>query len=221
MANKTNIITNKTIEHFADIAPIKSLNITPWWNIKGEGRHYAIESFNVGTFAHLCTISMKGFLGIDKAESLTCVPYAKDLPILYIEYEKHFANETLNIDFYDTLMEPIPTTKMEQVKNAFAHLPVYEMEPHWFDSLKLAPSDAKKGKKMTKEFAAYADRVIDTYAHCMPTRTFCDEKLKAEKVSGLMEGLITKGSPTMDFFKKCLGDKDAAKFLREAVFGMR
>lgn len=209
------------LDNFADIAPLKSLNITPWWHVSSNNRRYSIEAYDLGTFAHICTITMKSFLSFHRAESVTCVPYAKDFPILYIEYERHFNEETLNVDFFDTLLEPIDLYPLTDIKRSAARLPEYVMQSHWFDSLRLEPSDAKKGKHITNQLVDYVQRVIRTYSAMFPLRTICDEKAKQARNEDLVNGLVVKGSPTVNFFKQSLGNKDVEKFLRSAVFGLK
>ena len=187
--------------------------------LKASGMKFDIRSYKAEGLGHVSVMSAKGFFGLMKMNTLIVNPYDVDLPLY--SYDRIFAmgNDVLIVELYDTIADP-DSFGMRDVKESYADLTERDPGEHWYDSIKLPVSISKKGKKLNtprmneltiEHFKAYL-------SEAKPTDM---TSLKQEKVSLYVEGLISKGGPSTDAFKKAIGEERTAELFRNILFGTK
>ena len=187
--------------------------------LKASGMKFNIKSYKAEGLGHVSVMSAKGFFGLMKMDTLIVNPYDVDLPLY--SYDRIFAmgNDVLIVELYDTIADP-DSFGMRDVKESYTDLTERDPGEHWYDSIKLPVSISKKGKKLntprmneltTEHFKAYLDQAKPTDM----------KSLKMEKASLYVEGLISKGGPSTDAFKKAIGEERTAELFRNILFGTK
>ncbi len=106
------------------------------------------------------------------------------------------------------------------MKEKYQSLPDHDLGEHWYDSMKLAVSLSKKGKKEHSDsFDTCAMDYLEAFLSEAAEAEYCDPAGKKEKASVYVEGLLTHGGPSTDVFKKGLGEEKTAQLFRNILFG--
>ncbi len=185
--------------------------------LKASGMKFDIKSYKAEGLGHVSVMTAKGFFGLMKMDTLIVNPCELDLPLY--SYDRIFAmgNDVLIVELYDTLTNP-DAFVMPDVKKWYTDLVERDPGEHWYDSIKLPVSISKKGKKLntprmnelaTEHFMAYLGAVAPTD----------NVEVKRDKASFYVEGLISKGGPSTDAFKKAIGEEKTAELFRKVLFG--
>ena len=186
--------------------------------LRASGMKFNIRAYHAEGLGHVSVMSAKGFFGLMKMDTLIVNPTEVDLPLY--SYDRIFAmgNDTLIVELYDTLSRG--GFSMEDVKAKYTSLTERDPGEHWYDSIKLDESISKKGKKAdtpalsrltTEHLVAYLDAARPTDA----------PNVKREKARVYVEGLLSKGGPSTDAFKKAIGDERTADLFRNILFGTK
>jgi hypothetical protein len=121
---------------------------------------------------------------------------------------------------YDTSLEKADLNRVEDVKTKYHHLPDHDLGSHWYDSIKLAVSLSKKGKKAhTPDFDQCAMEYLEAFLADAAEADYCEPAGKKAKASVYVDGLLANGGPSTDVFKKGLGPEKTAELFRNVLFG--
>jgi hypothetical protein len=162
-----------------------------------------------------------GFFGLMKMDTLIINPTEIDLPLY--SYDRIFAmgNDTLIVELYDTLVYPYDAASLANAKNDYADLPERDPGIHWYDSIKLPESISKKGKKAhTPRMDQLTLAHFDAYLNS-PAAAVADKAAKEAKASYYVDGLLERGGPSTNVFKKALGEETTAKLFKTILFGTK
>jgi len=210
---------NQILELINDKYGIEELPAGNMGTLKASGMTFSIKAYNAKGLGHVSVMSAKGFFGLMKMDTLIVNPYEADLPLY--SYDRIYAagNDTLIVELYDTLLGEYAEDALQQVKAEYPDLAERDPGVHWYDSIKLPSSISKKGKKKQQErFDELALRHFKAYvnAEAVPVS---DLAAKQEKASYYVNGLLEKGGPSTDVFKKALGEEKTAKLFKTVLFG--
>ena len=191
--------------------------------MKVNGMDFSISAFKAEGLGHLSVMRAKGFFGLMQMDTLIINPTEIDLPLY--SYDRIFAmgNDTLIVELYDTLLGEYSEEGMNEVKVSEKYSLLAERDPgeHWYDSIKLSSSISKKGKKKQLELMnSLTDQHFIAYLGSS-NAPVTDRAAKLEKASVYVNGLIEKGGPSTDVFKKAIGEELTRKLFEEILFGIR
>ena len=207
-------MTNRLLDSIGKKYPLTEKNGIS--SLKVSGMRFDIVSYDALGLGHVSVMRAKGFFGLMRMDTLIVNPSDVDLPLY--SYDRIFAmgNDTLIVELYDTLSGERFT--MKDVKSEYGDLTQRDPGEHWYDSIKLKESISKKGKKCdTPRLDELTVRHFEAYlSAAVPTE---NKELKREKASAYVEGLLSKGGPSTDAFKKALGDEKTAEIFRNMLFG--
>lgn len=190
--------------------------------MKVNGMKFSIRAYKAEGLGHVSVMRAKGFFGLMKMDTLIINPTDIDLPLY--SYDRIFAmgNDTLIVELYKTMLGEYSEEGMTQVKEREKYSAIPERDPgeHWYDSIKLQSSISKKGKKaQTKELDGLT---LDHFAAYLKSS---DAKgnmaAKQEKASVYVNGLIEKGGPSTDVFKKAIGEAKTRQLFETILFGTK
>lgn len=188
--------------------------------MKVSGMSFDIKAYTAKGLGHVSVMRAKGFFGLMKMDTLIINPTEKDLPLY--SYDRIFAmgNDTLIVELYDTNCEKLVESGLEAAKSAYASLPERDPGEHWYDSIKLGSSISKKGKKKQ---SAELDRLtlehFEAYMNA-PVSDSPDVEIKQTKAAYYVNGLLEKGGPSTDVFKKGIGEDATAELFKKVLFGI-
>ena len=186
--------------------------------LKASGMKFNIRAYHAEGLGHVSVMTAKGFFGLMKMDTLIVNPDEVDLPLY--SYDRIFAmdNDTLIVELYHTLSRD--GFSMEDVKARYTTLTERDPGEHWYDSIKLPESISKEGKKAdTPALSRLATEHLVAYLDA--ARPTDNPEIKKEKASLYVEGLLSKGGPSTDAFKKAIGDERTADLFRNVLFGTK
>lgn len=145
-------------------------------------------------------------------------PLTVDAPLYSFDYIHAMGQDTLLLELYDTQLGAFDSTPWEKVLESGQSLPDNPLEPRWYDSLKLSPTLCKKGKKLRSPMESLAADWTQVYVEELKKAPACHKESKRQKVQEYVNGLITKGGPSVNQFKKLVGDDVTQRLFAHYLF---
>ncbi len=188
-------------------------------SLKANGMKFKIRSFSAKNLGHISIMRAKGFFGLMKMDTLMIVPKEKDLPLYSYDRIYAMGNDTLIVELYNTLTEPLDLSSLNKVKEKFGFLSERDPGKHWYDNIKLKESISKKGKKaQEKDFDTLTMEHLEAYLNASE-KNVEDINKKQELSAFYVDGLLLQGGPSTDVFKKSLGVEKTTKLFKNVLFG--
>ena len=201
---------------------LNAITTGEYGKMKVNGMNFDIWAFHAEGLGHVSAMTASGFLGAMKMDTLIINPTDVDLPLCSYDRVHAMGNDTLIYELYDTNLGSPILSALDVVKEQAKDLPDHDLGEHWYDSIKLPQSFAKKGKKAHREaFDKSAMDYLNAYLQLAETAEGCDPVRKMEKASVYVEGLLENGGPSTDVFRKGLGEEKTADLFRRILFGTR
>ena len=212
-------MTNKILDILKTRFTLTPIDAGDMATLKASGMTFKVEAYFAEGLGHVSVMRAKGFFGLMKMDTLIINPTELDLPLYSYDRILAMGNDTLIVELYDTLVGNYSENGMKAVKEEFASLPERDPGEHWYDSIKLPSSISKKGKKITSELDKMTLEHFKSYLSSsdIPVE---DTESKKEKAAVYVNGLLEKGGPSTDVFKKQLGIEKTTKLFREILFGI-
>lgn len=200
---------------------LTSVDVGEFAHLKANGMTFTVQAFHADGLGHVSVMRAKGFFGLMKMDTLIINPTEVDLPLY--SYDRIFAmgNDTLIVELYDTLLGAYDASALAAAKAEHTDLAERDPGEHWYDSIKLGESISKKGKKtQTPRLDQLTQAHFDAYlnSHAVPV---ADRAAKQAKASYYVSGLLARGGPSTDVFKKSLGEETTAKLFETVLFGTK
>lgn len=200
--------------------PLTQKDAGEFARLKAQGMHFSVQCYHAEGLGHMSVMRSSGFFGLMKMDTLILTPTEKDMPLLSYDRVHAMGNDTLIFELYDTLLGEAPLAATEKAKNEGKDLPEHDVGSHWYDTIKLPVSLAKKGKRSaTPDFDKLAENYIMGFLSDCGCAASCEVKPKLEKASVYVEGLLSHGGPSTNVFKKAMGEEKTAKLFRKVLFG--
>lgn len=213
-------MTDKILNIIKEKYLIEAIDAGEMSSLKANGMTFKVEAYKAAGLGHISVMRAKGFFGLMKMDTLIINPTELDLPLY--SYDRIFAmgNDTLIVELYDTMLGEYSDASLNAVKEKYTSLPKRDPGEHWYDSIKLASSISKKGKK--KETPDFDRMTIEHFEAYLSSScaSVSDSAAKKEKAAVYVNGLLEKGGPSTDVFKKSLGVEKTTKLFHEILFGI-
>ncbi len=214
-------MTDKFLEFLSAMYSLTEIDTGEWQGLRASGMKFDIRAYKAEGLGHISVMRASGFFGLMRMDTLIINPTKKDLPLYSYDRIYAMGNDTLITELYDTAVGDAEISALDKIKSSYADIVERDAGEHWYDSIKLAQSISKKGKKRDAE---RMDKLADEHFRAYITAE-CDEvtddiaRIKAEKTASYVDGLLQNGGPSTDVFKKKLGAERTAKLFREILFG--
>lgn len=199
-------------------APLKPVDMGDFARVDKNGLHFQLECWQAGDLGQLSRVKMTGMLGLMKMETLVFTPLTVDAPLYSFDYIHAMGQDTLLLELYDTQLGIFDGTPWTEVLKQGQNLPDNKLEPRWYDGLKLSPTLSKKGKKLKAPMEALAQGWTKVYMEELKKAPACEIAQKREKVGAYVQGLLTKGGPSVNQFKKLIGEEAAEELFSRYIF---
>ena len=186
--------------------------------IEGKGMVFHAESYEAEGAGALCLLHMEGTAGLMTMESAAFTPSRLDGPILSMDRICANGEETLLLELIDTVLSDRRFPALEEVKNRYADLPVFEPKRAWYSDLHLPGSAFYRGREIGKELDQLLREYSEAYFAALLRCPVCDPVEKSRKNAVLPEGLLSEGGPAADQFKAMLGEEKTAVFMKKYMF---
>lgn len=212
-------MTNKILDLIKAKYPLSPIDAGDMATLKASGMKFSVEAYKAEGLGHVSVMRAKGFFGLMKMDTLIINPTAIDLPLYSYDRILAMGNDTLIIELYDTIVGEYSDDALIGVKEKFASLPERDPGEHWYDSIKLPSSISKKGKKISAELDKMTLEHFEAYLASSSAPVESGES-KKDMAAVYVNGLLEKGGPSTDVFKKELGVEKTSKLFREILFGI-
>ena len=213
-------MTDKLLDIIKNEYSLREYSVGDFAEIKAGGMKFSVKSYRAQGLGHVSVMSATGFFGLMKMDTLMIVPTEKDLPLYSYDRIYVMGNDTLIVELYDTLINSSDFSALAEAKSHYAYLPERDPGEHWYDSIKLSESISKKGKRaQSAELDALLTKHFDAYLS-LSASSVSDVTKKKELSARYVDGLLTKGGPSTDVFKKAIGEEKTARLFREVLFGI-
>ena len=216
-------MTEKLLSLISKRHPLTEIDCGEFAKMKVSGINFNISAYKAEGLGHVSVMRAVGMLGLMKMDTLIINPTELDLPLY--SYDRIFAmgNDTLIVELYDTLLGEFSEDKLLERKEGFYYLPERDPGEHWYDSIKLKSSISKKGKKkdVSNGFEYLTMEHLYAYLYSSEAKPVQDCEKKQEKARFYVDGLITKGGPSTDVFKKSIGEERTRALFENILFGTK
>lgn len=212
-------MTDVLLSRIAARYTLHALDAGEFATLKASGMKFTVQAYHAQGLGHVSVMRAKGFFGLMKMDTLMIVPEDKDLPLYSYDRIHAAGNDTLIVELYDTLISPLDLSALQETLARRTYLAERDPGEHWYDSIKLAGSISKKGKRaQTPELDALTYEHFEAYLNAPATDT-ADKAQKRARSAAYVDGLLTNGGPSTDVFKKTLGADATTKLFRLVLFG--
>lgn len=216
-------MTDKILRLIEKDHPLTPIDCGEFAKMKVSGMNFSISAYKAAGLGHVSVMTASGMLGLMKMDTLIINPTELDLPLY--SYDRIFAmgNDTLIVELYDTLLGEFSEDGMQAVKADGLYSPLTERDPgeHWYDSIKLPSSISKKGKKkQTPLMDSLTEEHFEAYL-ASSQAPVTDGEAKQVKARVYVNGLITKGGPSTNVFKKSIGEERTRALFENILFGTK
>ena len=212
-------MTNKILDLIKAKYPLSPIDAGDMATLRASGMKFSVEAYKADGLGHVSVMRAKGFFGLMKMDTLIINPTGIDLPLYSYDRILAMGNDTLIVELYDTLVGDYSEDGMISVKEKFTSLPERDPGEHWYDSIKLPSSISKKGKKISSELDEMTLEHFKAYL-ASSNAPVEDRASKKDMAAVYVNGLLEKGGPSTDVFKKELGIDKTAKLFKEILFGI-
>ena len=189
--------------------------------LKASGMKFTVRAYHAEGLGHVSVMSAVGFFGLMRMDTLILAPTKADLPLYSYDRIYALGNDTLIVELYDTMLGEYDGAHLDAVKEKYKELSERDPGEHWYDSIKLPQSISKKGKKSASAaLDALAAEHFSSFINAC-ANDVSDGAKKQEKTAYYVNGLLERGGPSTDVFKKALGIEKTEKLFKEILFGTR
>ena len=212
-------MTNRLLNIIKGRFPLTEIDCGEFAKMKVSGMSFEITAYRAEGLGHVSIMRASGFMGLMKMDTLIINPREIDLPLY--SYDRIFAmgNDTLITELYDTLTCDYSDESLIKVKDSYTDLAERDPGEHWYDEIKLPSSISKKGKKNhTARLDELTIKHFEAYL-ASSTAKVTDKSAKQEKAKVYVGGLIEKGGPSTDVFKKSIGEAKTRELFENILFG--
>ena len=208
---------NPILDLFALRGRLISKDVSPWQTFSGKGMEFHLESYDWDYCACVSFLSMRGFFGLMKMETLICTPYAQDIPLFSYDRIHAFGNQSLLLELYNTQSKPINLSSLDAVKSSYKDLRNKKVKSGWYDGLRLSPSTFKQGSE--NHLSQLGRDMATAYLDLFSNLHDVDISVKKGITRAYVEGLISNGGPAINTIRGMLGDEATETLFRRFIFG--
>ncbi len=200
---------------------LTELEVGEFSTLKASGMKFTVSAYHAKGLGHVSVMQAKGFFGLMKMDTLMITPTDLDLPLYSYDRIYAMGNDTLIVELYDTMVNALDLSALDEVKAKYTHLAERDPGEHWYDDIKLKESISKKGKKaQTNDFDALTLEHFNAYLNANATEV-SDKEKKQSLSARYVDGLLSQGGPSTDVFKKQLGVEKTEKLFKQVLFGTK
>lgn len=195
------------------------IDIKDYQDIKAGMIKFHIECYDVKDFGRVSLLLGK-MMGLMKMETLLFTPFYRDAPLLSYDLIQVLKKDTLIIELFDTCNTRKEYSALSSLKDSFKDLKDHKMKEAWYDSLLLKESLFKEGRKQTEEISKASLSYLKEYLSLFEKEEDIDPKRKKELHKNYVQGLLSNGGPSTDFFLKKLKETKTRELFLKYLFGV-
>lgn len=210
------------LEKFSALGTLTEREVGEYAHIRKNGMSFHIRSYQLAGLGYLSTVEMQAFLGLMRMDTLIFTPVYRDAPLFSFDRAVAMGLDTLMLELYDlTVKGAGDLSGLARVGETMADLPDHKLGERWYDYLQLPQTVVKRTKKADARYVAGTLAFAEEYIRVLLAAPECGREEKLERIAFYVDGLFTKGSPTVEQFEKLIGKEAAWELYRRFVFSSR
>ena len=198
--------------------PLRERDIGEFARLRGRGMDFKVKAYEAPGAGSLCLMEMRGMAGLMKMETAVFSPTELDGPLFSVDAISAMGRDTLILELYDTTLSHPDFAELGEIRARYAALEGYDPGEHWYDPMRLAVSDYKRGRKTAGAYDPFVRDYAQRYFALLAACPRCGEEEKKKQNAVFADGLLQNGGPAVNQFVKMLGEEKTAAFLRTVMF---
>lgn len=212
---------NKLLAELGRKYDLNAKDVGEFSKLKAKGMRFTVQAYDAKGLGHVSVMRAKGLFGLVRMDTMMIVPQHKDLPLYSYDRIYAMGNDVLIAELYDTMINKADLSALDDINGEFAHITERDPGEHWYDSIRLGQSVSKQGKKEnTKDLDELTFKHFCAYLNASASEVEDTEK-KKELSASYVDGLLEKGGPSTDIFKKAFGEDKTARLFCNVLFGTK
>lgn len=213
----------QAIERIRAHFPLTRRDAGRYARIKAGPMGVRIDWYKAAGLGNVSVIHGAAMGGLMQMDTLVINATERDVPLFSFDYIRAMGNHTMLVEYYDTLLDAagFDASTLLAAKASVATLPDHDLGEHWYDFMKLAGSFAKRTKKaeLQRLNAAFSCALAAYLALASAAPALAEPDGKREKAAAYVNGLLEKGGPSTDAFRKSIGEAETRALFTRIVFG--
>lgn len=187
---------------------------------------FKLRQFSIKKISNLSIMTGKCLFGLMKMDTIILTSNYVDAPIFSYDLIDVMKNLTFLTEFYGTCHNKSAILNkaladIKELKNLLSTIKDHVLGKHWYDSIKLDTSVAKKGKKCLEQYHEYLKKVLVIYVDMLKQLGPVDKNLKVKKNKEYVDNLFATGGPSTDQFIKAYGKEYTYNFFSNIIFNVK
>ena len=183
---------------------------------------FNVERYDVEDIGNLCVLSMRGFWGFVKMETVVLASVTKEVPLFNTD-SISFGKQTVQIvELYDTRSAPGDgslESACQAVKDKDADIEDYSGSTGEYAAKLMPCSYGKKSKKAAARMTESAKKYVDLFAKELENAPCHDVAAGRAKNAEFADSLLNNGGPAVNKIRKMFGDETAKRIIRDHMYG--
>ena len=203
--------------------PMRELALGADARLRVKPMTFRLRQFAIPEVGNLSLMQGSAMLGLMRMQTLILTPTKVDAPLFSYDRIQAMGNDTLLVEWYDTFVsrpDDALLTPLKAPLQRLATVPERDLGAHWYDSLKLSASCARRGRGCGDAYRAYLDDALRAYIDLLRSSPAVDEVAKKRKTAEYVNGLFAHGGPSTDAFVKALGREKAERLFDQVIFAI-
>ena len=183
---------------------------------------FNVERYDVEDVGNLCVLSMTGFWGFVKMETVVLASVTKEVPLFNTD-SISFGKQTVQIvELYDTRSAPGDgslESACQAIKDEDADIEDYSDSTGNYSAKLLSCSYGKKSKTATARMTESAKKYVDLFAQEIESSSWRDIEAGRAKNAEFADSLLKNGGPAVNKIRKMFGEETAKRIIRNHMYG--
>ncbi len=204
--------------------PVKEIDTGKYKKFKASPLSVTTKQFKADGLGWIACLEGSAMFGLMKMVTIVIHSDERDIPLMSYDYISAMGNHTLLVEYYDTTKDrnQLDLSEMEKIKASLTNMKEYDLGEHWYDSMKLSCSIAKRDKKnklpQMNQAVLASVKAYCQLAEKMPLLKDGDITEKQKRTAKYVDGLFEHGGPSTDAFVKAIGKEAAYDFFTKIIF---
>ena len=184
--------------------------------------HFKVERYDVEDIGNLCVLTMRGFWGFVKMETVVLASVTKEVPLFNTD-SISFGKQTVQIvELYDTRTAPGDgslESACQAVKDKDDDIEDYSGSTGNYSAKLMSCSYGKKSKTATERMTESAKKYVDLFAQELESAPGRDAEAGRAKNAEFADSLLKNGGPAVNKIRKMFGEETAKRIIRDHMYG--
>lgn len=209
------------LEIFKEKFEVEEIDVKEFKNVKVGPMKFSIHCYDVKDIGRLSILNGKAMLGMMKMDTVMFTVFSKDVPAFSYDRIKAMGNDTLLFELYNTCKDDnISYPSLLSIKEKLKDVPVYKLDPCWYDAIRLKESVTVKGKKVTPLLDDVASEYLSEFCNIVKNSPNFNKEVKELLQKNYIDHLLSDSGSSTKMFIKYLGEEKTKELYHKYLFAI-